>query len=104
VGALLAVTIFVRNLYCRYLCPVGAALGLLSKLTIFRIPRWSECRTCRICEKACEWNAIRGPRILVSECVRCDDCERLYVDRTRCPHWIVLLKKQGATLVPAGRR
>jgi len=103
VGVLLAATIFVRNLYCRYLCPVGAALGLLSKLTIFRIPRWSECRTCRICEKACEWNAIRGPEILVSECVRCDDCERLYLDRTRCPHWIVLLKRQGTTLVPAGR-
>ena len=30
----------------------------------------------RICQKACEWGAIEGPRILVTECVRCDDCER----------------------------
>ena len=89
-GALLVATLFVRNLYCRFLCPVGAALGILSKLTVFRIKRWSECNTCRICEKACEWGAIRGPRIVESECVRCDDCERLYMDRQKCPHWIVL--------------
>ena len=38
-------TVFVRNLYCRFLCPVGAALGLLSNLTVFRIKRWSECKT-----------------------------------------------------------
>jgi NosR/NirI family transcriptional regulator, nitrous oxide reductase regulator len=85
-GLLLAATVFVRNLYCRFLCPVGATLGLLSYLTVFRIKRWSECSTCKICEKACEWGAIDGPRILVSECVRCDDCERLYADHRRCPH------------------
>ncbi len=39
-GVLLIATIFVRNLYCRFLCPVGAALGLLSGLTVFRIKRW----------------------------------------------------------------
>jgi NosR/NirI family nitrous oxide reductase transcriptional regulator len=91
-GALLVATLFVRNLYCRFLCPVGAALGLLSTLTVFRIKRWSECKTCRICEKACDWGAIRGPRILMTECVRCDDCERLYDDKKKCPHWIILLR------------
>ena len=85
-GVLLVGTVFVRNLYCRFLCPVGAALGLLSKLTVFRIKRWSECSTCRICEKACEWGAIRGPEIVLTECVRCDDCERLYEDTKKCPH------------------
>ena len=92
-GVLLVATVFVRNLYCRFLCPVGAFLGLLSHLTVFRIPRWSECNTCRICEKACEWGAIRGPRIVVSECVRCDDCERLYMDQEKCPHWLILARK-----------
>jgi polyferredoxin len=61
-GVLLLASVFVRNLYCRFLCPVGALLGLLSHLTIFRIKRWSECRTCRICQKACQWGAIDGPR------------------------------------------
>ena len=89
-AVLLAATVFVRNLYCRFLCPVGASLGVLSYLTVFRIKRWSECDTCRICQKACEWGAIDGPKILVAECVRCDDCERLYADTAKCPHWRII--------------
>ena len=99
-AVLLAASVFVRNLYCRFLCPVGATLGILSGLTIFRIKRWSECTTCRICEKTCEWGAIRGPQIVKRECVRCDDCERLYLDQQKCPHWIVLRRK-GKTFVSA---
>jgi polyferredoxin len=91
--ALLVATVFVRNLYCRFLCPLGAFLGILSYLTVFRIKRWSECKTCKICEKACEWGAIRGPQIVLTECVRCDDCERLYEDTTKCPHHLILIRK-----------
>jgi NosR/NirI family nitrous oxide reductase transcriptional regulator len=89
-GALLAATIFVRNVYCRFLCPVGATLGLMSYLTVFRIARWKECDTCKICQKACQWGAIEGPKILMTECVRCDDCERLYADTAVCPHWRII--------------
>jgi polyferredoxin len=89
-GVLLLASLFVRNLYCRFLCPVGATLGLMSYLSVLRIKRWKECSTCRICQKACEWGAIDGPRILVTECVRCDDCERLYADEAKCPHWRIL--------------
>ena len=96
-GVLLAATIFVRNLYCRFLCPVGAFLGLLSNLTVFRIKRWSECNTCKICEKTCEWGAIRGPKIVASECVRCDDCERLYMDKARCPHWLIQIRRSSSS-------
>ena len=92
-AVLLVATVFVRNLYCRFLCPVGAMLGLISNLTVFRIKRWSECNSCKICEKTCEWGAIRGPKIVKSECVRCDDCERLYMDTQKCPHWIIIRKK-----------
>ena len=99
-AVLLVATVFVRNLYCRFLCPVGAALGIISNLTVFRIKRWSECKTCKICEKTCEWGAIRGPKIIASECVRCDDCERLYMDQKKCPHWLILFKRKGNTAVP----
>jgi NosR/NirI family nitrous oxide reductase transcriptional regulator len=95
---LLVATVFVRNLYCRYLCSLGAALGVISNLTVFRIKRWQECRTCKICEKACEWGAIQGPKIIASECVRCDDCERIYADEKRCVHWIVERKKQANSM------
>jgi len=92
---LLVATVFIRNLYCRYLCSVGAVLGLISNLTVFRITRWSECKSCTICERACEWGAIDGPRILASECVRCDDCERIYHDQQKCVHWIVLTRRSA---------
>lgn len=102
-AVLLVATVFVRNLYCRFLCPVGAALGLISQVTtVFSIKRWSECRTCKICEKTCEWGAIRGPKIVKSECVRCDDCERLYLDQKKCPHWLILYRRRGNTAVPTG--
>jgi NosR/NirI family transcriptional regulator, nitrous oxide reductase regulator len=102
-ATLLVATVFVRNLYCRFLCPVGAFLGLLSGLTVFRIKRWSECKSCKICEKTCEWGAIRGPLIVKSECVRCDDCERLYMDTQKCPHWIIILRKQDKAVAAARR-
>lgn len=96
-GVLLAATVFVRNLYCRFLCPLGATLGVISFLTVFKIKRWSECNTCKICEKTCEWGAIEGPRIIQTECVRCDDCERVYADEAKCPHWRILdYKKRKA--------
>src|SRR6266852_3936564 len=94
-GALLLATVVVRNLYCRFLCPVGAMLGIISQVTtILPIKRWSECSTCRICERACEWGAIQGPKIIKSECVRCDDCERIYADKKACVHWLMIVKKE----------
>lgn len=94
-GLLLVASVFVRNLYCRFFCPVGAALGLLSTLTVFRIKRWSECSACSLCEKACEWGAIRDRKIVMTECVRCDDCELLYADQRRCPHWLLEAKRKA---------
>jgi polyferredoxin len=93
-GALLVASVFVRNLYCRFLCPLGAALGLLSALTVFKIKRWSECSQCALCEKTCEWGAIRKRKIILTECVRCDDCEILYDDKSRCPHWLLEIKRK----------
>lgn len=93
-AVLLTATLFIRNLYCRFLCPLGAFIALVSTVSAFRIPRWSECNTCKICEKTCEWGAIRGPRIVVTECVRCDDCERLYDNKKKCPHWLIIQRKE----------
>jgi polyferredoxin len=94
VGVLLVASVFVRNLYCRFLCPLGAALGLVSTLAPFKIKRWSECGQCALCEKTCEWGAIRKRKIIMAECVRCDDCEILYADTQRCPHWLLEAKRK----------
>ena len=94
-AALLLATVVIRNLYCRFLCPVGAMLGLISQATtLLPIKRWSECTSCKICERACEWGAIQGPKIVKSECVRCDDCELIYDDKKACVHWLMIVKKE----------
>jgi polyferredoxin len=93
-GVLLVASVFVRNLYCRFLCPLGAALGLVSTLAPLKIKRWSECSQCALCEKTCEWGAIRKRKIIMAECVRCDDCEILYADEQRCPHWLLDAKRK----------
>jgi hypothetical protein len=93
-GVLLVASVFVRNLYCRFLCPLGAALGLVSTLAPLKIKRWSECSQCALCEKTCEWGAIRQRKIIMAECVRCDDCEILYADKERCPHWLLEAKRK----------
>jgi NosR/NirI family nitrous oxide reductase transcriptional regulator len=101
VGVLLVASIFIRNLYCRFLCPLGAALGLVSSATtVLKIKRWSECSQCALCERTCEWGAIRKRQIVKSECVRCDDCEILYDDKRRCPHWLLELKRKARAVVP----
>ena len=103
VGVLLVASVFVRNLYCRFLCPLGAALGLVSSVTtVFKIKRWSECSQCALCEKTCEWGAIRKRQIIKAECVRCDDCEILYDDKQRCPHWLLELKRKVRAVVGGG--
>jgi len=105
VGVLLVASVFVRNLYCRFLCPLGAALGLVSSVTtVLKIKRWSECSQCALCEKTCEWGAIRKRQIVKSECVRCDDCEILYDDRKRCPHWLLELKRKARAVVAGAAR
>ena len=39
-----------------------------------------------------------------SECVRCDDCERLYDDQKKCVHWVVLHRRvRISRLVRASR-
>jgi len=91
-GILLLTTVFIRNFYCRYLCMVGAGLGLMSNLTVFGIKRWKQCNTCKLCDKVCEWGAIDGPKISVTECVRCDDCEIMYDDKAKCVHWLMVAK------------
>jgi NosR/NirI family transcriptional regulator, nitrous oxide reductase regulator len=67
--------VLVDRFYCRYLCPLGAALGLVSLLSPFRIKRVPQCTLCKVCEHACPTGAIRAAAIDFKECVRCDICE-----------------------------
>ena len=66
-GCFLVVGVFVGRPYCRYLCPYGAILGLLSKVSKWhvQIPP-EECIQCRLCEEMCPYGAIREPTVVQS--------------------------------------
>ena len=61
-AALLAVGLFIGRPYCRWLCPYGALLRLLSPLARWRVSITpEECVQCHLCEDACPFGAIRRP-------------------------------------------
>ncbi len=86
-AAVLVGAALIPRFYCRYACPLGAALGLVSLAAPWRIRRVPQCDVCKVCEGACPVGAIRGPAIDFKECVRCDVCERKLIARSgACRH------------------
>ncbi len=52
--ALVGLSVLYKNFWCRYLCPYGALLGLLSRLSPFKVRRnESKCSHCHACTKHC---------------------------------------------------
>ena len=73
--AALFLNFWVPRFYCRFVCPLGALLGLLSRFAIWRIGRKEEgCTGCGLCERNCEGACEPTQRIRISECVMCLNC------------------------------
>jgi polyferredoxin len=74
---LVIASIFVQNFWCRYLCPYGGFLGLVSLLSPMRIARnASTCIDCAKCAKACP-SALPVDKLLQirsAECTGCLEC------------------------------
>lgn len=86
----------VRKAYCRYLCPLGAALTFPGRFRIFEwLRRRKECgRPCQICARECEVGAIRPTgEIIDNECHYCLDCQVTYWDEHKCPPLVEHRKK-----------
>ncbi|MCG6900583.1 MAG: 4Fe-4S binding protein [Gammaproteobacteria bacterium] len=85
---LLLIAVFNRKFFCKYLCPLGAALAIPAPLRIFDwLRRRKECgRPCQICARQCEVQAIRPTgEINPNECHYCLDCQLTYWDDHNCP-------------------
>lgn len=92
-GAVLIAGLFVERFYCRYLCPLGAALAIPARLRMFDwLKRYHECgNPCQTCSNQCPVQAIhRTGEINPNECINCLHCQVLYQSETVCP---VVIKK-----------
>ncbi|CCE02903.1 nitrous oxide reductase regulatory protein NosR [Bradyrhizobium sp. STM 3809] len=96
--ALLGIGLFIERFFCRYLCPLGAALAIPGRIRTFEwLRRWKECGSpCQRCAKECPVQSIHPEgHINVNECIYCMHCQELYYDDQRCPHMIqVRLKRE----------
>jgi NosR/NirI family nitrous oxide reductase transcriptional regulator len=89
--ALLVAGLFVERFFCRYLCPLGAALAIPGRIRMFEwLKRWPTCGSpCHRCAKECPVQSIHPEgHINVNECIYCMHCQELYHDDQRCPHMI----------------
>jgi NosR/NirI family nitrous oxide reductase transcriptional regulator len=92
---LLFVSLFSHKAYCRYVCPLGAAIAVPSAARLFDwLKRRKECgKPCQICANECEIGAITPTgEINMRECHYCLDCQMTYHDKEKCPP---LVKRYG---------
>jgi len=75
--SLVVISFFLRNFWCRYLCPYGALLGLLALASPFQVKRDKEtCIDCKKCEKICPASITLTSKktIRTGECIGCMEC------------------------------
>jgi polyferredoxin len=77
-GLVLTLNLIQMRFWCRYLCPLGALLGIISKTSHYkhRLNR-ETCISCNQCETICPTAAIDAKNNFfanTSECISCLDC------------------------------
>ena len=98
-GLLLLAGLFVERFYCRYLCPLGAALAIPARMRMFEwLKRYRECGAeCHVCARRCTVQAIHPlGKINPNECIYCLKCQANYFDEEICLH----LKKRARRRQP----
>jgi len=78
-GIFLFIGIFIARPYCRFLCPYGALLNIVSRFSFKHMTITPEaCINCRLCENACPYGAINMP-VLVKEKEKTEVVVRRYI-------------------------
>jgi polyferredoxin len=77
IAVLVVASVLVKNVWCRYLCPYGALMGLVALASPARIRRNADtCIDCAKCAKACPslLPVDRRTTIKSAECTNCLEC------------------------------
>ncbi len=74
---LVALSVIIKNFWCRFLCPYGALLGIVSWLSPLKITRnKTTCIDCELCTKACPSSikVHKVGQVWSDECMSCLEC------------------------------
>lgn len=74
---LMVLSLFIKNFWCRYLCPYGALLGFFSMFSPAKITRNPDtCTDCMMCTEACPAHiqVHKKIRVRTDECTACLTC------------------------------
>lgn len=77
-GVVIALNMFRNRFWCRYICPLGALLGILGKNPVVRINvDKGKCNDCSLCRMECQTGAdpVGGSGWRAAECIYCWTCE-----------------------------
>ena len=77
ISILVVLSIFIRNFWCRFLCPYGALLGIFSLISPNKIQRnITSCIDCGLCNKACPSfiKVDKVKTVISDECITCLNC------------------------------
>ncbi len=69
--------LFIERFWCRYLCPLGAALGILQKISPTKVARDKEtCISCGKCDRSCPMglSPMSVERVTSADCIACGRC------------------------------
>jgi len=74
---ILALNLIERRFWCRYLCPLGALLGLVGRWPFLRRDIAEGCNDCGACDKDCQGAAApdKAQGWMASECLYCMNCD-----------------------------
>lgn len=96
---IMILSMFVERFFCRYLCPLGAIYGIISKFKLLKINKtYEDCGNCKCCTSSCTMgiDISKENNVSSGECIGCMKCI------SACPrsnHKITFIRKEISPVI-----